>query len=212
MKVILNRDLATLGEEGDVKEVARGYARNYLFPRGIAFPHTERIIALFEARKGEIESHKAQKRQDAAGVKERIEALEMTVIMPAGVNGKLYGAVTTQTIVEELGKAGFDLERKRIEIPGNTIKSVGKFRVAIRLYGNTTAEFTVVVQAQEVKVEEKPAAKDPRHDRKRRDRFDHGEPATDQPAEQVAAEPQTETEATAEGVEAAGGTEEGNAE
>ena len=52
VKVILNKDLATLGEEGDVKDVARGYARNYLFPRGIALPYTPQTIKLFEARKG----------------------------------------------------------------------------------------------------------------------------------------------------------------
>ena len=62
MKVILNKDLAPLGEEGDVKDVAKGYARNYLFPRGIALPYNERTIKLFESRREEIEARKAQKR------------------------------------------------------------------------------------------------------------------------------------------------------
>jgi len=65
MKVILNKDLATLGEEGDVKEVAKGYARNYLFPRGIALPYTPRMIKLIESRRAEIEARKEQKRLDA---------------------------------------------------------------------------------------------------------------------------------------------------
>jgi large subunit ribosomal protein L9 len=75
--------------------------------------------------------------------------------MPAGANGKLYGAVTNQTIADELTKQGFQIERKRIEIPDNHIKSVGKYKVQVKLYENTTAEVTVAVQAQIAQVEEK---------------------------------------------------------
>ena len=155
MKVILNKDLATLGEEGDVKDVAKGYARNYLFPRGIALPYNERTIKLFEARKDEIEARKAQKRQDAAGLKEKLEALSIALIMPAGANGKLYGAVTVQTIADELAKQGFQIERKKIEIPGNTIKSVGKYKIAVKLYESAAAECAITVEGQPVKTETK---------------------------------------------------------
>ncbi|MDR0598859.1 MAG: 50S ribosomal protein L9 [Treponema sp.] len=158
MKVILNKDLATLGEEGDVKDVAKGYARNYLFPRGIALPYNEGTIKLFEARKEEIEARKAEKRQDAAGLKERIEALALTLIMPAGANGKLYGAVTAQTMADELAKHGFQVERKKIEIPGNTIKSVGKYKVTVKLYESAAAECTLTVEGQAVKTETKAPA------------------------------------------------------
>ncbi|MDR3301630.1 MAG: 50S ribosomal protein L9, partial [Spirochaetaceae bacterium] len=101
-KIILNKDLATLGEEGDVKHVARGYARNFLFPRGVAVPFNERTQKMFDARKGEIDARKAEKRKDAASLKERLEGLEIKIVMPAGGNGKLYGAVTSQTLVDEL--------------------------------------------------------------------------------------------------------------
>jgi large subunit ribosomal protein L9 len=156
-KVILNKDLATLGEEGDVKHVARGYARNFLFPRGIAVPFSERTQKMFEARKDEIEARKMQKRKDAASVKERIEALNVVIVMPAGGNGRLYGAVTTQTLSDELAKSGFAIERKKIEIPGNVIKTAGKHKVVIKLYDNTVAELSVAVEAQQEKVEEKHA-------------------------------------------------------
>jgi large subunit ribosomal protein L9 len=158
MKVILNKDLATLGEEGDVKDVAKGYARNYLFPRNIALPYNERTIKLFEARKEEIEARKARKRQDAAGLKEKLEALTMLLVMPAGANGKLYGAVTAQTVADELAKQGFQIERKRIEVPGNTIKSVGKYRVMVKLYESAAAECTLTVEGQPVKTETKTPA------------------------------------------------------
>jgi large subunit ribosomal protein L9 len=156
MKVILNKDLAPLGEEGDVKEVAKGYARNYLFPRGIALPYTERVIKHFEARKGEIEARKQEKRKDAASIREKLEALNLLIIMPAGANGKLYGAVTSQTIADELAKQGFPVERKRIELAGNSFKSVGKYKVSVKLYESAAAEVSVTVQAQEVKTQTKP--------------------------------------------------------
>jgi len=159
MKVILNKDLVTLGEEGDVKDVAAGYARNYLFPRGIALPYNEKTIKLFEARKEEIAERKALKRQDAAGLKEKLEALSLLLVMPAGANGKLYGAVTAQTVAEELNKNGFQIERKKIEIPGNTIKSVGKYKFLVKLYENASAECPLTVEGQPVKTETKtPAA------------------------------------------------------
>jgi large subunit ribosomal protein L9 len=153
MKVILNKDLATLGEEGDVKDVARGYARNYLFPRGIALPYTPRTVKMFEARKGEIEARKEQKRQDAMGQKEKLENLELSISMPAGANGRLYGAVTSQTICDELVKQGFQIERKRIDIAGSSIKSVGKYKAAIKLYESQTAEIQITIAAQVIKTE-----------------------------------------------------------
>ncbi|MDR2259057.1 MAG: 50S ribosomal protein L9 [Treponema sp.] len=153
MKVILNKDLATLGEEGDVKDVARGYARNYLFPRRIALPYTESTIKLIESRKEEIEARKETKRKDALGLKEKLESLEITITMPAGANGKLYGAVTSQTVADELAKQGFQIERKRIELAGTNFKSVGKYKAAIKLYESAAAEITITVAGQEIKTE-----------------------------------------------------------
>jgi large subunit ribosomal protein L9 len=158
MKIILNKDISTLGEEGDVKEVAKGYARNYLFPKNLALPYTQKMIKTLEKRRAEIEARKEQKRLDARGIKEKLDSLELTFSMPAGVNGKLYGAVTNQTVAEELAKNGFQIERKRIDIFGNGIKSVGKYKAVIRLYENQSAEITLVITAQEIKVET-PAAK-----------------------------------------------------
>ncbi|MDR2518347.1 MAG: 50S ribosomal protein L9 [Spirochaetaceae bacterium] len=165
MKVILNKDLSPLGEEGDVKEVARGYARNFLFPRGIALPYTDKTVRLFERRKEEIEARKQSKRNDAMGLKERLEALEITLVMPAGANGKLYGAVTSQTVVDELGKQGFQIERKRIELPGNSFKSVGKYKITVKLYESAAAEVNIVIQGQALKSEARSAPPRPRHRR-----------------------------------------------
>jgi large subunit ribosomal protein L9 len=169
--------------------VAKGYARNFLFPRGIALPYNERTIQLFEARREEIEARKAQKRLDAQGLKERLEALELNITLPAGPNGKLYGAVTNQTVADELAKLGFQIEKKRLDVPGNHIKTVGKFRIPARLYENTQAELNLTIQGQ-LPAEEKKA---PREDRRRdrRPRQDSGEAGTGEASPQAPQPPQT---------------------
>jgi large subunit ribosomal protein L9 len=168
MKVILNKDLSPLGEEGDVKDVAKGYARNYLFPRGIALPYNDSTVKLFESRRGEIEARKVQKRSDAAGLKEKLESLKLEIIMPAGANGKLYGAVTSQTVVDELAKQGFPIERKRIELAGSSFKNVGKYKVSVKLYESAAAEININVLGQEIKTETKTSSQ-ARPPRRRRD-------------------------------------------
>ena len=153
MKVILNADVKHLGEEGDVKVVANGYARNYLFPRNLALPFNDLTVAYFESRKEEIEAKKEAKRKDAASLKEKLTSANIVIPMPAGANGKLYGAVTSHTIADALNKEGFEIERKRIEVPGLTIKSVGKYVVTVRLYESSVAEVTVDVVSQDAKAE-----------------------------------------------------------
>ena len=150
MKVILNVDVKTLGEEGDVKNVANGYARNYLLPRGYALPYNEATVAFFESRKAEIEARKEQKRKDSASLKDKLEALTIDLPMPAAANGKLYAAVTTHVVADALAKLGYEIERKRIDIPGSTVKSVGTFKATVKLYEAQTAEIHVNVTAETV--------------------------------------------------------------
>jgi large subunit ribosomal protein L9 len=168
MKVILNKDHSPLGEEGDVRDVARGYARNFLFPRNIAAPYNAYTVKLLEARQEEINLRKQEKRKDAAGIKERLESLIIELTMPAGPNGKLYGAVTSQTIADELIKHGHHIERKRIELAGTSIKSVGKYKAQIKLYESASAEISITVLGQEIKTETKTPPRSTA--RRRRDR------------------------------------------
>ena len=166
-----------------MKDVAKGYARNYLFPRNLAVPCNSFTLAHFESRKEEIEQRKAVKRQNAAGLKERLEALTLTIVMPAGPNGKLYGAVTNQTISDELQKLGFEIERKRIELPGLTFKSVGHYNATLKLYEAAVAILPVVVEAQ-LEAEKTPEAKSEKRSRRRQ--------------EDAEAKPQVETAETAQ--------------
>lgn len=170
MRVILNQDVPNLGELGDVKDVAAGYARNFLFPRNFALAFNKKTQGLFEKRQAEIESLKTQKRQASMGLKEKLEAEEIVVAVPAGQNGKLYGAVTNASVYDELLKKGIDVDRKKIEVPGRSIKSVGNYKVVVRLYEKDEAIIRLVVQAAEVKAEERSADESPRPRRERRER------------------------------------------
>ena len=198
MKVILNEDVKYLGEEGDIKNVAKGYARNYLFPRNLAVPCNSFTLAHFESRKEEIEQRKAVKRQNAAGLKEQLEALTLTIVMPAGPNGKLYGAVTNQTVSDELQKLGFEIERKRIELPGLTFKSVGHYSATLKLYEAAVAVLPIVVEAQpeaEKAVEAKPEKRSRRRQEEAETQPEVAESVqTEVTQEEVKAEEPTETQ------------------
>ena len=198
MKVILNEDVKYLGEEGDIKDVAKGYARNYLFPRNLAVPCNSFTLAHFENRKEEIEQRKAVKRQNAAGLKEQLEALTLTIVMPAGPNGKLYGAVTNQTVSDELQKLGFEIERKRIELPGLTFKSVGHYSATLKLYEAAVAVLPIVVEAQpeaEKAVEAKPEKRSRRRQEEAETQPEVAESVqTEVTQEEVKAEEPTETQ------------------
>ena len=147
MKIILNQDIVGLGEEGDIREVADGYGRNYLLPRKLAVQHNRQNLAQFTGRKSAIEGRKEEKRKEAMGLKERLEAEELQFSMPAGESGKLFGSVTNALIGAELEKRGYTLERRRIEVPEHHIRQIGSFSVKVKLYGNEEAALKIVVEA-----------------------------------------------------------------
>ncbi len=161
MKVILNKDVPNLGEEGDICEVARGYARNYLIPRGFGVLHTPQNLALLSSKRKAIEKHKEEKRQAALGLKSRIEELAMVLEMTAGEGGRLFGSVTSATIIAELAKAGIQVERKKVEIADRSIRSTGSHIVRIRLYGSEVAQLKVQVVSSAKKPQEAAESKAP---------------------------------------------------
>jgi large subunit ribosomal protein L9 len=149
MKVILNKDIAGLGEEGDICEVANGYARNYLLPKKMASPHTKQALAFLVQKRASIEKRKEEKRQFAMSLKEKIEAQEIIFTMPAGESGKLFGSVNNAGIAQELEKLGIEIEKKRIEVPENHIRTLGNHTVRVRLYGNEEATLRIIVEPTE---------------------------------------------------------------
>ncbi len=143
MRIILTNDVAGLGEEGDIKEVAPGYARNYLIPTGKAALHTPANVAMLESRRKQLEAKREERRRAALGAKARIEEEAFTLQVPAGRNGKLFGSVGAQNVVSLLGEHGISVERKKISIPGKTLKQTGNFKVEVRLYGDEVATMTL---------------------------------------------------------------------
>ncbi|MEM5948191.1 50S ribosomal protein L9 [Spirochaetia bacterium 38H-sp] len=154
-KVILTADVPNLGEEGDVKTVAPGYARNYLVPRGLALIFNKASQALIESRRHKIEKKKAEKREKAKDLKTRLESEELTIYMQAGEKGKLFGAVTSALIAEELQKKGIVVEKKRIDVPGHGIKMIGKYKVSVSIYEDEKAILSINVKAEGQQEEEK---------------------------------------------------------
>jgi large subunit ribosomal protein L9 len=152
-KVILNQDVYNLGEEGDVREVTRGYARNYLIPKKLAVPFNRENIAVFESRRDAIDKRKGDKRKEALGLKESLEGAVVVLTMTAGESGKLFGSVTGTMVSEELKKMGIQVEKKKIEVPSNTIKNVGEYTIRIKLYESEVAEVKLIVKDVHAKEE-----------------------------------------------------------
>ncbi|HQG39905.1 MAG TPA: 50S ribosomal protein L9, partial [Spirochaetales bacterium] len=136
------------------KDVANGYARNYLLPRGLVVPYTPVTVAMFEKRKAEIEARKAEKRRLSADLKTRLESEELVFDVVVGTGGKLYGAITSTSLAEELHKKGYEIERKKIEIPGRIIKNVGTYKATIHLYEGEQALIKFTVKGHEEKKEQ----------------------------------------------------------
>ncbi len=161
MKIILNQDVIHLGEEGDVVEVKDGYARNYLLPTGAAVIYSKANAALFKSRAAAIEQRKAEKRAASASIKEKLDSVVLTITVPAGESGKLFGSVTSQMVQAELQKLGFEIERKKIEVATHAIKMTGTYSVVIHLYENDMSHIKLIVQSEAERIlAEKKAAEE----------------------------------------------------
>ena len=161
MKIILKQDVYNLGEEGDICDVADGYARNYLITQKIAVVHNNMNLAELKSKASAIAKRKEEKRKDALSIKEKIEEISLVIKVSAGDSGKLFGAVTGATIVEALAKEGVHIEKRKLDIPTHTIKVVGNYSVKVRLYENETADLKIVVENErlaEIKEKENAAA------------------------------------------------------
>ncbi|MGE3962308.1 MAG: 50S ribosomal protein L9 [Dehalococcoidia bacterium] len=148
MKVVFLETVEGSGYMGEVKDVARGYARNYLLPRGFAAPATPQLLARSE-RLREIE----EERQRAEDEKARglVGKFERPIVVTArvGEQGRLYGSVTNADVAEKAGEIlGEDLDRRRILLP-EAIRRVGVYTVGVRLSRNVTPEVQLVVVAED---------------------------------------------------------------
>jgi large subunit ribosomal protein L9 len=148
MKIILMQDLDDLGYEGDTADVARGYARNYLIPKGMAIVASEANLKALAMRKKKILAKRAKDKEEAEQIMERLSGITVKMSAKAGEDGKLYGSVTSRDIAQQLDSQGVVVDRRKIIIH-EAIRSLGEFYVSIKLHPEVVAKITVVVEGEE---------------------------------------------------------------
>lgn len=152
MKIILKEEVINLGLPGDVVEVADGYARNFLIPRGMALYATKGAMKQAEAMTRARKAREAETLDEAQERKERIEAI--TLKIPARVDdlGHLYGSVHSRDIQRVLKERGFEVDERRIELKG-TLKELGTYEIPVQVHPQVTATVTVDVVDVEGKIQ-----------------------------------------------------------
>lgn len=145
MQVILLEKVVNLGGLGEVVKVKEGYARNFLIPHGKAKRATPENLAAFEARRGELEKAQNEALTSAQELGSKIDGLTVQVTRKTGVDGRLFGSVTTHDIVEALQAQGFTIERAAIRLPQGPLKQVGDSSIAIGLHSDVVVHITVSV-------------------------------------------------------------------
>ncbi|HUN57467.1 MAG TPA: 50S ribosomal protein L9 [Candidatus Binataceae bacterium] len=147
VQIILSEEVANLGRPGDVVKVRAGYARNYLLPRNLAVEANPKNLRAFEHQKRIALLKREAQQAKAASLKERIEALAITIGARAGEEGRLFGSVTNIDIERALREKGVEVERRRI-ILAEPIKQLGEFTVPVKLGAEVDAQLKITVAAE----------------------------------------------------------------
>ncbi len=164
MKVLLIKDVYNLGRAGEVKKVADGYARNFLFPQKMAVYATKGALRQIE----KIESAAAKQREllneEMSGLAEQIAGLELAFQAKVGETGKLFGSITQQQIIDAINeKLKVNLDRHQVE--SQPLREVGEHEVRVRLTYDLTPEVKVLIESDEEVEEELPAGRKPRSEK-----------------------------------------------
>ena len=148
MEVILKQDIDNLGFENDVVKVKNGYARNYLIPKGMATLATEtnkKVRAEVQKQK----SFKEEKlRAEAETTAKLLNKLELKIGAKAGTSGKIFGSVNAIQIAEVLKEKGYEIDRRKIDVDGDSIKDLGDYKAIVKLYKEIKAEVKFEVVAE----------------------------------------------------------------
>ena len=139
MKVILVKDVTELGEEGDIKDVEKGYARNYLFPKGYVVKDTPFNRNRIKEQRKKIELGKVKKRDEALKLAEELSSISINIPAAAQDNDRLFGAIHEIDIQKALETQGYTIEKKNI-LMEEPIKTLGVYKVSIKIYEDIKAE------------------------------------------------------------------------
>jgi large subunit ribosomal protein L9 len=148
MEVILREDVEKLGARGQLVKVANGYARNFLLPKRLAVAATESNKKIVEQERQAHLRREAKVATEAGDLAKLMAAVVVTISQKAGENGQLFGSVTTKDIAEALEVQGYTIERRKIVLE-EPIKSLGEFKVPLRLHPEVTVEIAVNVVKEE---------------------------------------------------------------
>ena len=148
MEVILREDVEKLGHRGQVVKVAAGYARNFLLPKRLAVAATDSNKKIVEQERQAALRREAKEAADAADLGKMVETVTINIAQKAGENDQLFGSVTAKDIAEALEKQGYQIDRRKIQLP-EPIKQLGEFKVPIRLHRDVTVEIKVNVVREE---------------------------------------------------------------
>lgn len=147
MKVVLRDDVENLGTKGDVVEVADGYARNFLVPRGLAMKATKGVLAQAESMRRSRAAKEVRDREAAQAQASQLAGTRIEIKARAGVEGKLFGSVTTSDIADALNaKFGVEIDRRRIALD-EPVKEISEVEVAVKLHTDVVVPVIVVVVA-----------------------------------------------------------------
>ena len=150
MEVILLEKVKNLGSLGDQVKVRPGYGRNYLVPQGKALPATKENVAVFEARRAELEQHQSDRLAAAQARAARLADLTVVIARKASGEGKLFGSVGAADIADAVkSAAGIDLHRQEIRLPAGPLRQTGEFTVTTHLYTDVDTELKVTVVPEE---------------------------------------------------------------
>ncbi len=148
MKVILLKDIKELGKTGEIKELADGYARNYLIPRGMAAEATKEKIKETEEKNLKVQKNKQKEILVAEDLKQKLQGKTIKISLKTGGGDKLFGAVTTKEVAELLDKQlKIKIDKKKIEFT-EPIKHLGEYEIKIKLYPAVQAEVKLVVSPE----------------------------------------------------------------
>jgi large subunit ribosomal protein L9 len=148
MEVILREEIGKLGRRGDVVKVASGYARNYLLPRRLAVTATEGNKKIVEQERQAHLRRDAKEAADAGELGKLLSSAEVTIAQKAGENDQLFGSVTAADISVALEKQGYTIDRRKVHLE-DPIKTLGDFKVSVRLHREVTVEIPVHVVKEE---------------------------------------------------------------
>lgn len=154
MKVILLKELRGRGGEGDVIDVARGFANNYLFTQGYAVKATKGNLKQLEQRRSNIEKREEIRVADANALAEKLEGAKVKITAQVGDEGQLFGSVTAPMIADAIAdELGIEIDKRRIDL-GKPIKAVGEYQLGVSIYRTIKATVTVVVAGEGAAAEE----------------------------------------------------------